>query len=123
MKWKCKRYEIVLNKTELLDLRAILRAARRDSPPSTWRGIGGNEVLRQIESHLHPETRLWNELSVRARSMIYCHCRSESKQEVREAIESGEAATWRNCGPKTIAELAAWCEASVPSVSKTKERP
>lgn len=105
-KWPCQRYAIWLNKRELQELRAALNSTR-----NKYGYARCGEVLSQIRSHLKPETRLDNELSVRAWRVSENNAKG-SKAEVKKAIESGEAKGWRNCGPKTIAELSAWCGAS-----------
>ena len=106
MKWPCQRYAIWLNKRELQELRAALNTTKNYYG---YQRCG--EVLSQICSHLKPETRLENELSVRAYMVAHNNANFD-KKKVRLAIESGEAAKWRNCGKKTIAELSAWCGAN-----------
>lgn len=105
MKWPCQRYAIWLNKRELQELRSALNATK-----NYYGHQRCGEVLCQIRSHLKPETRLDNELSVRAWSVSNQNADGD-KQKVKTAIESGEAMKWRNCGKKTIEELSAWCGA------------
>ena len=114
MKWSCARYAIYLNKRELQELRAALNTTRNEYGYPRC-----GEVLSQIKSHLKPETRLDNELSVRAWNAALCGAGGD-KEKVKVAIESGEAAKWRGCGRKTIAELSAWCGANAPSPQKEK---
>jgi hypothetical protein len=103
MKWPCQMYAIWLNKRELQELRAAINTARDSCGYTRCSG-----VLSQIRSHLKPETRIDNELSVRAWWVAERNA-GGNKESVRRAIESGGAKGWRNCGKKTIAELSAWC--------------
>lgn len=106
MKWPCTRYAIYLNKRELQELRAALNSTRNEYGYARC-----GEVLSQIRSHLKPETRMDNELSVRAWNVSEMNA-GGNKETVKRAIESGGIKAWRNCGPKTIAELHAWCGAN-----------
>lgn len=103
MKWPCTRYAIYLNKRELQELRAALNSTRNE-----YGYVRCGVVLSQIRSHLKPETRIDNELSVRAWNVAEYNA-GGNKENVKRAIESGSVKGWRNCGPKTIAELSAWC--------------
>ena len=103
MKWPCQMYAIWLNKRELQELRAALNTTKDSCGYTRCSG-----VLSQIRSHLKPETRIDNELSVRAWWVAERNA-GGNKESVRRAIESGGAKGWRNCGKKTIAELSAWC--------------
>ena len=97
------RYAIWLNKRELQELRAAINTTKDSCGYTRCSG-----VLSQIRSHLKPETRIDNELSVRAWWVAERNA-GGNKESVRRAIESGGAKGWRNCGKKTIAELSAWC--------------
>jgi hypothetical protein len=94
-----KRLSLWLTLTELNELQSLLDASSRLL-----------EVRNQITSILWIEDE---ELSFRARKVLsnYTNCQKES---VKEAIESGHenASKWRNCGGKTIRELARWSGAT-----------